>query len=235
MSYRLWYWPGLQGRGEFVRLALEAAGIDYEDCAQTRDVEALLADMASRTTRAPFAPPYLDVDGITIAQVANILAYLAERHDLVPGGIADRCWIHQLQLTVTDMVAEVHNVHHPVNAGVSYDEQKPEAARAAEQFRDMRIPKSLQYFEDAIRRDAGEWVVGRHWTFVDTSLFQMVEGLRYMFPRRMAAVGPEYPALIAIRDRVAALPGIRAYLQSGRRQAFNEDGIFRHYPELDGE
>ena len=235
MSYRLWYWPGLPGRGEFVRLALEAAGIAYEDCAQTRDAQALLADMASRTTRAPFAPPYLKADGITIAQVANILAYLGEQHDLLPGGIADRCWINQLQLTVTDMVAEVHDVHHPVDPGAYYDEQKPEAARAAAQFREARMPKFLGYFDEAIRTSPGDWVIDGRWTYIDTSLFQVVEGLRYMFPRRMAAIEHGYPALIAVRDKVTELPGIRAYIASGRRQAFNEDGIFRHYPELDGE
>ena len=239
MSYRLWYWPGIQGRGEFVRLALEAAGIDYEDCAQTRDVQALLADMAARaadkTARAPFAPPYLELDGLTIAQVANILAFLGSQHDLVPSGIADRYWAHQLQLTIADMVAEAHDVHHPVDPMAYYDEQKPEALRAAHQFREARIPKFLGYFEEAIRSSPGDWVIDHRWTYVDTSLFQLVEGLRYMLPRRMAAVERDYPALIGVHDQVAELPGIRAYLKSGRRQAFNEDGIFRHYPELDGE
>ena len=232
MSYRLWYWPGFPGRGEFVRLALEAAGLDYEDCAQTRDAKALLADMASRTARAPFAPPYLDVDGVAVAQVANILAFLGARHGLVAD--ADRPWADQLQLTVSDIVAEVHNVHHPVDASAYYDEQKPEAMRTARQFRDARLPKFLGYFDAAIRTGSGDWAVGGRWTPVDTSLFQLVEGLRYMFPRRMAAVEPDHPALIALHGRVAELPGIRAYLASGRRQPFNENGIFRHYPELDG-
>lgn len=235
MSYRLWYWPGLQGRGEFVRLALEAAGIAYEDCARTRDTDALLADMAARTARAPFAPPYLELDGLVIAQVANILAYLGAQHDLAPSAMADRYWIQQLQLTISDMVAEVHNVHHPVDAGAYYHDQKPEAQRAAAQFREQRMPKFLGYFEAALRSSPGEWLIDHRWTYVDTSLFQLVEGLRYMFPRRMAAIERDYPGLVAIHDQVAGLPGIRAYLRSGRRQPFDEDGIFRHYPELDGE
>lgn len=235
MSRRLWYWPGLQGRGEFVRLALEAAGLDYEDCARTRDAGALLADMAARTARAPFAPPYLEIDGLVLAQVANILAYLGAQHDLAPSAIADRYWVQQLQLTIADMVAEVHDVHHPVDAGAWYDEQKPEASRAATQFRADRLPKFLDHFEAAYRAGTGEWLIDHRWTHVDTSLFQLVEGLRYMFPRRMAAIERDYPRLVAIHDQVAELPGIRAYLKSGRREAFNEDGIFRHYPELDGE
>lgn len=235
MSYRLWYWPGLQGRGEFVRLALEGAGIDYVDAAREEGAEAMMRDMAARAPRAPFAPPYLDVEDGAIAQVANILVFLGERHGLAPADAADRHWVHQLQLTVADLVAEVHNVHHPVEAGAYYDEQKPEAARAAAQFRAERMPKFLDHFESAATANEDDWIAGVRWSYADTSLFQVVEGLRYMFPRRMAALEPRYPGLVALRDRVAALPGIAAYLASERRVPFNENGIFRHYPELDGE
>ena len=234
MSYQLWYWPSIPGRGEFVRLPMEAAGIAYEDCARVDDgEEALLADMASRTGRIPFAPPYLVNDGLMIAQVANILMYLGERHGVAPSNIADRLWLNELQLTIADMVAEVHNVHHPVAMLAYYDEQKAEAARAAAQFRDERMPKFLTYFEQAVDANPGDWIIDHRWTYVDTSLFQLVEGLRYMFPKRMATLEPDYPNVVRIRDQVVSLPGIRAYLKSPRRLAFNEDGIFRHYPELD--
>jgi len=230
MPYDLWYWPGLPGRGEFVRLALEAAGLPYRDRGVEEGAEALLADMR-KGDRPPFAPPYLRVGGKAIAQVANILHWLTERHDLAPA--PERVWLHQLQLTISDMVAEVHNVHHPVATGAYYHEQKPEAARAAPQFRGERLPKFLGYFEDAL--EDRDWMAGGCWSPVDTSLFQLVAGLRYMFPKRMAAVERDYPALIGLHDRVRTLPGIAAYLDSERRQAFNEDGIFRHYPELDAE
>ncbi len=240
MGYKLWYWPDIQGRGEFVRLVLEAAGIPYDDCARDQGVDALVADLEARTGegrtgRAPFAPPYLQLDGLVIAQVANILMYLGERHALAPSNMADRLWLHQLQLTIADLVAEVHNVHHPVDMMAYYDDQKPEAARAATQFREERMPKFLAYFEAAANANDGDWLIDDRWTYADTSLFQLVEGLRYMFPRRMAAIEGDYPTLVRIRDQVADLPGVRAYLASDRRVPFNEDGIFRHYPELDGE
>jgi len=234
MAYTLWYWPQIQGRGEFVRLVLEAAGIAYDDAARRLGPESLIADMASRELRQPFAPPYL-IDGIAVAQVANILQFLGERHDLAPSAMADRAWLHQLQLTVVDMVAEVHNVHHPVGVADYYEDQKPEAARAAAQFRDERMPKFLSWFEQAAATGSGSWVMDGRWTSADTSLFQLIEGLRYMFPRRMASLEPGLPHLVRIRDQVAQLPGIRTYLKSERRIAFNEQGIFRHYPELDGE
>jgi glutathione S-transferase len=233
MAYKLWYWPSIQGRGEFVRLALEAAEIAYEDCARTVGEEGLLADLNDRTGRTPFAPPYLELDGLVIAQVANILLYLGERHGLAPSTMADRLWLNQLQLTIADLVAEVHNVHHPVAMMDYYDDQKPEAARAAKQFRDERLPKFLGHFEDAAQANPGEWLIDHRWSYADTSLFQIVEGLRYMFPQRMKTLEPDYPHLVRIRDQVADLPGIKAYLQSDRRIAFNTDGIFRHYPELD--
>ncbi|MBN2970658.1 glutathione S-transferase [Roseomonas aeriglobus] len=232
MAYNLWYWPGIQGRGEFVRLALEAAGIDYRDCARELGAEALMQDMASRGPRGPFAPPYLEIGGHVIAQVATILAWLGTHDGLAPTSLADRYWTHQLQLTIADMVAEVHNVHHPVAMSAYYEDQKPEAARAAAQFRDERMPKFLAHF-DAAAADGGEWVIDGRWTYLDTSLFQLIEGLRYMFPRRMATIESDYPNLVRIHGQVRDLPGIRAYLKSDRRLPFNENGIFRHYPELD--
>lgn len=235
MRYRLWYWPTIQGRGEFVRLALEAAGIDYDDCARLEGAEAMLADMARRAEggRGPFAPPYLALDTHAVAQVANILQFLGQHHDLAPSNLADRQWINQLQLTIADCVAEVHNVHHPVAMMDYYDDQKAEAARAAAQFRDQRLPKYLDHFEAAARQGPSEWLVDHRWTYADTSLFQLVEGLTYMFPHRMAELASDYPALHRLRDAVAALPGIRAYRKSGRRLPFTTEGIFRHYPELD--
>ncbi len=235
MSYKLWYWPSIQGRGEFVRLALEGAEIAYEDCARGVGEDGLMADLNDRTGRTPFAPPYLELDGLVIAQVANILMYLGERHGLAPSNMADRLWLNQLQLTIADLVAEVHNVHHPVAMMDYYDDQKPEAARAAKQFREERLPKFLGHFEDAAQENTGDWLIDHKWSYADTSLFQLVEGLRYMFRKRMKTLEPEYPNLIRIHDQVAELPGIKAYLKSDRRLAFNTDGIFRAYPELDAE
>lgn len=233
MSYRLWYWPMIQGRGEFVRLPLEAAGIAYDDAARTEGVEAMTAAMHAHDGRDPFAPPFLEADGLVLAQVANILLYLGDRHALAPSNIADRYWVHQLQLTISDLVAEVHDVHHPIDVAAYYEDQKPEAARRAEQFRDARLPKFLDHFEAAAGAHAGEWLIDHRWTYADTSLFQVWEGLGYMFPRRMATLAPRYPRLAQVHALVAELPGIRAYIASGQRIAFNEQGIFRHYPELD--
>jgi glutathione S-transferase len=233
MAYKLWYWPSIQGRGEFVRLALEGAEIAYEDCARGVGEDGLMADLNDRTGRNPFAPPYLELDGLVIAQVANILMYLGERHGLAPSAMADRLWLNQLQLTIADLVAEVHNVHHPVAMMDYYDDQKPEAARAAKQFREERLPKYLGHFEDAAQANPGDWLIDHKWSYADTSLFQLIEGLRYMFPKRMKTLEPDYPNLVRLHDQVAELPGIKAYLKSDRRLAFNTDGIFRAYPELD--
>ena len=234
MAYRLWYWPTIQGRGEFVRLPLEAAGIEYRDCAREEGAEALLADIDKRTSkRGPFAPPYIALDDHSIAQVANILLYLGDQHDLSPSNLADRYWLNQLQLTIADMIDEVHNVHHPVAVSDYYDEQKEEASRAAAQFRDERMPKYLAYFEAAAASNDGDWIVDNRWSYVDTSIFQLIAGLRYMFPKRMATLEKDCPGLVRIHDQVSALPGIKSYLESDRRLEFNTDGIFRHYPELD--
>lgn len=234
MTYDLWYWPTIQGRGEFVRLPMEAAGIDYRDRARIDGVAAMQQQLG-HSPRAPFAPPFLDLDGIRIAQVANILQYLGERHGLALSSIRDRQWANQWQLTIADLLAEVHAVHHPVAISAWYDDQRPEAARTAAQFLTERLPKYLRYFETLLDEHRGPWAIDHRWTYVDTSLFQLVAGLRYAFPRRMATLERRLPRLIAIHDQVADLPGIAAYLASDRRIAFNTDGIFRHYPELDAD
>jgi len=240
MTYQLHYWPTIQGRGEFVRLALEEAGAAYVDVARDEEKDgggerALMADMAGRD-HPPFAPPYL-VDGdLVIGQTANILLHLGLRHDLAPRDEGGRLWVNQLQLTIADLVAEAHDVHHPVGMGLYYEDQKEEAARRAQEFRTRRMKKYLGWFETVLdRAPKGGWLTGEALTYADLSLFQAVEGLRYAFPRAMARLEPKLRRVIAVRDAVAERPNIAAYLKSERRIAFSTEGIFRHYPELDPE
>ena len=238
MSYELFYWPAIQGRGEFVRLALEDAGADYDDVARTdKGMAHMMTILESQTAiRPPFAPPFLRHGRQVIAQVAGILLYLGPRLGLVPRGQADRLFVHQLELTVTDLVAEVHDTHHPVAGSLYYEDQKPEAQRRAKDFRENRIGKYLGYFEQVLAANpkGNDWLVGADASYIDLSLFQVVEGLRYAFPRSMGKQEKHWPLLIALHDRVARRPRIAAYLKSPRRLAFNADGIFRHYGELDG-
>lgn len=233
--YELFYWPEIQGRGEFIRLALEDAGAAYADVArQPKGMPLMMRLLEShRLGRAPFAPPYLRAGKQVIGQTANILVFLGPRLGLVPRREADRLWVHQLQLTIADWLAEVHDTHHPIGAGLYYEAQKAEAKRRAADFMTARLPKFLAYFENVLKRSPGGYLLGRKCSYADLSLFQMIAGLRYAFPRAMARLGRRYPRLAALHDRVAARPRIAAYLASKRRIAFNRQGIFRHYPELD--
>jgi glutathione S-transferase len=234
MRYELYYWPGIQGRGEYVRLALEEAGADYDDMARgERGMAAMMRMMEAKSGTPPFAPPFLKAGKLVIGQTANILFYLGSRHGLAPKAEAGRLWVHQLQLTVTDFVVEVHDTHHPIATSLYYEDQKAPAKKRADEFWDERVPKYLGYFERLLEQSGGAYVTGRRLTYVDLSMFQLVEGLRYGFPKRMKAFERKIPSLIELRDRVAARPNIKAYLASERRIAFNEDGIFRHYKELD--
>jgi len=239
MRYELYYWPSIQGRGEFVRLALEDAGADYVDVArmQTRrgmGVPALVRLMDDpRLARRPFAPPILKAGRQVIAQTANILLFLGPRLGLALKGEADRLWIHQLQLTICDFVDEIHDTHHPIGGSLYYEEQKREAKRRAQNFRELRLPKFLGYFEDIVGRNGGRFAAGRRVSYVDLSLFQVLAGLDYAFPRATARAKKKLPHLTDLCARVAARPGIAAYLASPRRIPFNQHGIFRHYPELD--
>jgi glutathione S-transferase len=231
---RLYYWPGLPGRGELVRLALEDGGAEYVDVARTpggmAELRALLD--GGGPGLAPFAPPFL-VDGeLVLAQVANILDHVGPRLGLVEAEDAARRRALQLQLTVGDLLSEVHDTHHPVSTTLYYEQQKSEALARTAAFLEHRLPKFLRYFERAVQPEGTTALRAEH-VYVDLSLFQVVEGLAYAFPKAMAALAPEIPGLVALRDRVAARPRIQAYLASPRRLAFNEHGIFRRYPELD--
>jgi glutathione S-transferase len=234
MRYELLYWPGIQGRGEYVRLALEQAGADYADVARSeRGMATMLKMMAAHSGTPPFAPPFLKAGKLVIGQTANILLYLGSRHGLAPKAEAGRLWVHQLQLTIADLVLEIHDTHHPLGPSLYYEDQRSAAKKRTEEFWKQRAPKYLGYFERLLQGGGGSYVTGRKLTYVDLSLFQIVEGLRYAFPRRMKACERKIPGLVELNDRVAARPNVRAYLESNRRIAFNEDGIFRRYKALD--
>lgn len=240
-AYQLYYWPGIPGRGEFVRLAFEEAGVRYVDVALVPEQQgggagALMQVLQDeQVERPPFAPPFLKVGRRFIGQTANILLYLGGRLHLAPPDTASRLWVHQLQLTLADFLVEIHDIHHPIGSGLYYEQQKGAARRRARQFIEHRLPKFLGYFEQiaARNRARGPWLVGSRLSYVDLSAAHVVAGLRYALPRSCARVLRSCPDLCALHDAVFERPRIRRYLRSDRHVAFNEDGIFRHYPELD--
>lgn len=240
MNYELYYWPTIQGRGEFVRLALEEAAVRYLDVARVSGkgagVAALMRFLHGRNIeRPPFAPPFLKAGRLVIGQTANILQFLGSRHGLAPKDEGGRLWTHELQLTMADFLGEIHDTHHPVAASLYYEDQKKEARRRAADFLQNRAPKFLGYFEQVLARNArGErYLAGAKLTYADLSMFQIMAGLSYAFPRTMAKAARKYRRLVALHGRVRERPQIAAYLASPRRIAFNDEGIFRHYPELD--
>ena len=238
MRYELYYWPEIQGRGEFVRLALEEAGADYVDVARQAGKNGGMPAMtrllaAARIKHPSFAPPFLKVGPRIIGQTANILLFLGPRHGLTPRGEEARLWTHQLQLTIADLLVEVHDTHHPIAAGLYYEDQRPAAKQCAADFLRHRAPKFLDYFESVLQRSRGPYLNGRALSYADLSLFQVTQGLRYAFPKAMQRIERKTPRVVALHDHVAARPRIAAYLASERRIAFNQSGLFRHYPELD--
>ena len=242
MQYQLYYWPSIQGRGEYVRLALEQAAADYVDVAREsgkgRGIQALLRFLEGGNSieHVPFAPPFLQAGRRVIGQTANILLFLGARHGLAPKSEDGRLWTHQLQLTIADLVEEVHDTHHPIASSLYYEDQKKEARQRTADFLKNRMPKYLGYFEGVLKRHprGARYLLGSRLTYVDLSLFQVVAGLRYAFPKAAAKKADrQYPNVAALHGRVAKLPRIAAYLASKRRIAFNQDGIFRHYPELE--
>jgi glutathione S-transferase len=241
-KYELYYWPSIQGRGEFVRLALEEGGAEYVDVARLPEsagggARAIMHLLRNDAEPFPaFAPPILKHGHVTISHSAAILLYLGPRLSLVPEDEVNRLWVHQLELTITDFAAEIHDVHHPIASSLYYDDQKAEAARRAPIFVKERLPKFLGYFERVLRKNTegrSEYLVGSERTYVDLSMFQILSGLAYAFPKSLSAMENQIPLLMALKNRVESRPRIAAYLASERRIPFNQMGLFRSYPELD--
>ena len=223
MKYELYYWPSIQGRGEFVRLALEDAGAQYVDVARRpRGIDAMMVQMKRSHV---FAPPFLRAGTVVVAQTALILHFLGPRLGLAPKSEKAQLWLFQQQLTISDFLAEVHDTHHPIASALYYEDQKPEAKRRTQLFLKDRVPKYMNYFETLARP--------KGFTYLELSLFQVIAGLRYAFPNGFASVERRYPKLVALHDRVAARPRLAKYLASKRRIPFNQQGIFRQYSELD--
>ena len=239
MIYELYYWPGVQGRGEFVRLALEEGAARYVDVARESGkgagMSAMIRMLNERSDTPPFAPPFLKAGRLLVGQTANILQFLGPRLELAPKSEAGRIWTHQLQLTMADFLVEIHDTHHPIAGSLYYEDQRTEARRRSAEFSTQRLPKFLGYFENVLSQNRGEkrFMVGRQLTTVDLSMFQVIAGLNYAFPRAMRKAARRIPRLLALHERTANRPRLAAYLASPRRIAFNNEGIFRHYPELD--
>ena len=239
MRYKLYYWPDIQGRGEFVRLALEDAGADYLDMARLsgrgKGVEAMQRIQYETNTTPPLAPPFLKVGKQLIAQTANILFFLGPKLHLITKSENKQLWAHQLQLTIMDFINEIHDTHHPVASSLYYEEQKQEAKHRSRYFIAERLPKFMGYFERVIKTNdkSEQYAVGRKCSYVDLSLFQLLAGLRYAFPETMKQNENNYPHLVSLHNTIAVRPKIKAYLKSERRLPFNESGIFRYYPELE--
>jgi glutathione S-transferase len=237
--YELYYWPNIPGRGEFVRLVLEEAGAAYRDVGreskqQGGGMQAVVAFWAGKNAGHPvFAPPVLKHGELVVAQTAAICHYLGRRHGLSPGGESGELHALELQLTIADLVAEVHDTHHPISSALYYEDQKPAAKRRAKSFVKERLPRFLGYFERVLGESGGEWLLAAGLSHADLSLFQALEGLDYAFPRAFAKASKASPRVLALRERVRARPRIAAYLASERRMPFNQEGIFRRYPELD--
>lgn len=240
MTYELYYWPGIQGRGEFVRLALEEGGARYRDIAAVPGahggVPAILRMLEARgERRPPFAVPVLKAGRALIAQTPNILLYLGGRLGLAPGDEAGKLWTHQLTLTVLDLYVEIFATHHPLGDGYSYEEQKAAARRRAHDFLKVRLPKFSGYFERVLERNRSQrpWMVAARLSYADLTLAQVIAGLKYAFPKATARTLRKRPRLAALHDAVFERPRIACYAASGRRLPFNNEDLFRHYPELD--
>ena len=240
MKYQLYYWPHIQGRGEYVRLALEEGEADYVDVARLPESDGGGRPAVARMLQdalydhPPFAPPLLKAGKLIVSHTANVLLYLGPRLGLAPKAEGQRLWAHGLQLTMTDFVREAHDVHHPIANSLYYEDQKAEALRRAGHFKKDRLTKFLNYFETVMSRSGGPYMLGNSLSYVDLSMFQIMSSISYAFPNALVALAESLPRLHDLHDRIAVRPRIARYIASPARLPFSEHDLMRHYPELDG-
>jgi len=253
-QYELLYHPGIPGRGEFIRLAFEAAGVPYTDVANDQKngydtVRKICMNQQEESIDGNppvFCPPCLRVPGagqdgksaLVISQTPNILFYLGERIGMVPeGDEVAKYYVNQVALTALDLNNEVHDTHHPIAVMKYYEDQKDESLKKATDVRENRIPKYLSYFNRVLKHNQpsgnGKYLVGDRLTYADTTVWQLLDGCFFAFPKEMAARTKEYPdLLVTFYENIKTEHGVKEYLRSERRLKYSM-GVFRHYPELD--
>lgn len=192
----------------------------------------------------PFAPPALRIPGegpdgkpLLIYQTPSILSYLGDKLDLAGSNEAEKSWILSHTLTALDLNNEAHDTHHPIAVAKYYEEQKEESLKKSTDFREARIPKFLGYFERVLKgneeQGKGKYLVGSKLSFADTTLWHVLSGLLFAFPKEMEARKAEFELLFGtFYNSVKEASGVKEYLASGKRKPFSM-GVFRHYPELD--
>lgn len=249
VPYELIYWPGIPGRGEHIRLALEEAGATYTDSAHQKDgINSVLSQIDAKnlgdaSNPPPLAPPILKHGDLLISQTSNILMYLAPRLGLVPSAEEDEDAIYKinaLALTALDGLSnEPHDCHHPVATSLYYEDQKTESKRKSQDYIANRLPKFLGYFERVLQGEAskgGKWLYGGNFTYADLVLYQCLDGVKFAFPNATKRIEKEgkFGKVFELHRAVQERPKIKEYLASERRQKYSQ-GIYRHYPELDEE
>lgn len=249
-EYKLLYHPGLPGRGEYIRLAFEATSTPYTDVSNTSqagigEVYGTLSPQSLGEGLNPpkFAPPMLRVGGagpngsdLLISQTSNVLLYLGRKLGLSGESEAEGYWVNEVVLTGLDFCNDCHDTHHPIATGMFYEDQKDEALKKASDFRENRIPKFLGYFERVLRgngaRAQGKYLVGKGLTAADLVVWQVVDGVRYAFPKEMEARMKEFEGVWEFYESLKGESWLEEYLASERRLKYG-DGIFRYYKELD--
>jgi glutathione S-transferase len=246
-EYELIYWPSLPGRGEFVRLVLEAGGASYSDIAaksipdSAQAVLGLIAEsnIGDATNPPIFAPPFLRHGDLSMNQTMNILRYLAPKFGLEgDGSEATKVHLASIAATIFDgLCNEAHETHHPIASSAYYEDQKPEAAKRAKNYIEERLPKFLTYVTRVLKAKTsggGPWLYGGTFTYADIVLFQCIDGNLFAFPKTMAKLRADskYDGVFKLYEAVKEVPKIAAYL-SGKRPYQYGEGIWRHYPELE--
>jgi len=247
-EYVLYYWPGIPGRGEYVRLVFEYAGVPYRNESDPGNIVSTIYKTSTASHPPAFAPPVLKLpSGRFIAQTGAILIHLAPKFGLYgtkigEEGEEERSAINQLVMTVTDLTAECHDTHHPIAVEDYYDNQKEAAIARAKNMRVNRLPKFLGHFQHVLesnpeaKENGGTYLIGSTTTIADLAVFHLLDAVSFAFPKRIAALKAtgNYKNLFALRERIANEKNIKEYLASDRRLPFGE-GVFRYYPELDGD
>lgn len=204
----------LRGRGDVIRLALAQTGVDWAE----EGVD--YAAMKQGGADFPFAQaPAFKHNGLRVVQMDAILRYIGREWGLYGTNNAESTQIDMIMGGVESLRGEY--------VKLCYAGQFSEEAKNAYKMNHVDAAglathnngAHMQYLEDLLARSdsfvATGFAVGNKVSLADFHLYDLVH--LHVRPACLPAEMQAFPNLMRLHDNVAALPAIKAFLESDRR------------------
>ncbi|KAL4858591.1 Glutathione S-transferase P [Chlorella vulgaris] len=204
---QVYYFP-MRGRGEPIRVALAAKGVEFEHAGVD------YAEMKSDLTKYKFNQcPRLVDDDVDVCQSNAVLRHVGRKYDMYGKGLKEAAAVDEVVDGVEDLKAKY--------LALIYQDELADAAKQS--FWDTHCdPASINKRNSGIHlayisklaAPGTTWLVSDELSIADIVVWDMYDLLARIFPDTLAAA---YPDLAAHQAKLAAVPGVKAYLEGPLR------------------